>query len=370
MYRILYHGPDTITYARLREDFPGDMRLVIEHNLDRLKENLSSAGTHGIILPLSDPGPDEYQYLRKVIRLPSSPGVIVAANPISAAQAVCCVRHGAFDCLAGPVNGTIMGACLNRMISRAEVKAFDDPVLIAGGSQLILSLLSRLADYADLPHPVLITGETGTGKELAAQTIHRRSSRRDGPFVAVNCAAYPDELLGSEMFGSRKGAFTGSVDRPGLIEGADGGTLFLDEIGDMSMQGQACLLRVIEEGTLRRMGSNLTRRIDVRVIAATNINLQDAIRSRSFRADLYYRLNLLGVTMPPLRKHREDIPALVRNYLETIVPGITWRVDSAAMASLLRYSWPGNVRELQSVILKATLSARNSIILPKDLRFG
>jgi len=370
MYRILYHGTDKVTYTRLKDGFPSDMRLEAEHDWDRLKSTLVSSKTHGIILPLNNPGPEDYHLMKRVISLPGVPGVIVTATGISAAQAVCCMRHGAFDCLTGPVNGTVMGACLYRMIGPGIREESENPPLITGSSREVSDLLSRLKEYAGLPYPLLITGETGTGKELAARTVHRESPRRDGPLVAVNCAAFSDDLLGSEMFGSKKGAFTGSVDRPGLIESADGGTLFLDEIGELSIQGQACLLRVIEERTLRRLGSNHSRQVDVRVIAATNRNLQSSIRNGQFRADLYYRINLLGVTMPPLRKRRQDIPEIARKYLVYLRPDVNWRIEAGALAILARYGWPGNVRELQSVLLKATLSARNGIVLPGDIRLN
>jgi transcriptional regulator with PAS, ATPase and Fis domain len=224
-----------------------------------------------------------------------------------------------------------------------------------------------LEKYSDLPYPVLITGETGSGKELAARTIHSQSNRRSGPFTAVNCASFPDDILGSELFGSRRGAFTGSVDRPGLFESSNGGTLFLDEIGELSIQGQACLLRVIEDGEVRRIGANTTRAVDVRVVAATNRDLRYSMKNGIFRSDLFYRLNLLGVTVPPLRKRREDIPDLSRDYLRKIRSDVHWRVESAAMALLVRHAWPGNVRELQSVLLRATLTAENGVLRAGDI---
>jgi DNA-binding NtrC family response regulator len=367
MYRILYLGQDKNTYTRLRDGFPIHMHLEPEHERNRLKERLSVSKTHGIILPFHSPGLEDFGFLKRIIGTPNVPGVIVTASYMTAPQAVCCMRHGAFDCLVGPVNGEVMGACLNRMIRPEKRKNQTPERLIAGRSQVVEKLLDRLEKYSDLPYPVLITGETGSGKELAARTIHSQSNRRCGPFTAVNCASFPDDILGSELFGSRRGAFTGSVDRPGLFESSNGGTLFLDEIGELSIQGQACLLRIIEDGVVRRIGANTTRAVDVRVVAATNRDLRYSMKNGIFRSDLFYRLNLLGVTVPPLRKRREDIPDLSRNYLRKIRSDVHWRVESAAMALLVRHSWPGNVRELQSVLLRATLSAENGVLRAGDI---
>lgn len=367
MYRILYLGQDINTYSRLREGFPSHMRLEPSYERTHLKESLSFSKTHGIILPLSYPGPEDLGFLKKVIGTPGAPGVIVTANFMTAPQAVCCMRFGAFDCITGPVDGRLIGASLERMIRPASSEVEKTDQLIAGSSQAVAKLTDRLVKYSDLPFPVLITGETGSGKELAARMIHRCGDRRGGPLTAVNCASFPDDILGAEMFGSKKGAFTGSVDRPGLFECSSGGVLFLDEIGELSIQGQACLLRIIEEGKVRRMGSNTTRPVNVRIIAATNRDLRVSMKLGTFRSDLFYRLNILGVTVPPLRKRKEDIPILTRNYLNEIRGDIHWRIDSSALAILVRYNWPGNVRELQSVLLRATLSAENGFLTAGDI---
>lgn len=367
MYRILYLGQDKITYSRLREDFPLHMRLEPAFRRSHLKESLSSSETHGIILPLPSPGPEDLGFLKSVIGTPGAPGVIVTANFMTPAQAVCCMRQGAFDCITGPVNGKLVGASLERLIRPASVETRQTDRLIAGSSQVVERLTDRLIKYSDLDHPVLITGETGSGKELAARMIHRFGDRSGGPFTAVNCATFPDDIIGSELFGSKRGAFTGSVDRPGLFESSTRGVLFLDEIAELSLQGQACLLRIIEDGQVRRIGSNTSRAVDVRIIAATNRDLRVAVKNGLFRSDLFYRLDILGITVPPLRKRKEDIPVLTRNYLKKIRGDIRWRIDSGALAVLVRYDWPGNVRELQSVLLRATLSAENGVLKAGDL---
>jgi transcriptional regulator with PAS, ATPase and Fis domain len=269
------------------------------------------------------------------------------------------------------MNYDAVGACLNRMILPVKppenTGKYPGEDLLAGNSPAVVSLRRRLIKYSDLCFPVLITGETGSGKDLAAKTIHLHSPRNNQPFVTINCASYPEDLLTTEMFGSHKGAFTGSTDRPGLFESADKGTLFLDEIGELSIRSQGSLLRVIEDGYIRRIGSFKTKKVNVRIIAATNRNLRQCIREGTFRSDLFYRLNLLGVSVPPLRRRKEDIPVLARNYLAEIQQEIPLTVENAALTLLARYNWPGNVRELQSVLLRASLFAERGKIRKSDI---
>ncbi len=372
MYRILYVGQNSADYSRLRDSLPIFMKLEPQHERINLQATLRSVKPQGIILPISNPGPDDFSFLKKIIGIPRVPGVIVTANYMTAAQAVSCMRFGAYDCLTGPISGEVVGACLTRMIQPASP---DDNTLdelntrpfLAGKSSAVTALRDRLLKYSEMPYPVLITGETGSGKELAAKTIHFQSNRRKGPFTAVNCASYSDELLGSEMFGSLKGAFTGSTDRPGLFEASSGGTLFLDEIGELSLRGQASLLRVIEEGYIRRMGSHRTKNINVRIIAATNQDLRKNMKLGTFRNDLFYRINLLGVTVPPLRRRKGDIPGLSRDYLKTIPGEIPLKIENSALSVLIRHNWPGNVRELQSILLKASITAENGRLRASDI---
>lgn len=365
MYRILYVGQNSTDYSQLRDSLPVFMKLEPRTEQINLQAALRSVKPHGIILPLSNPGPDEFSFLKKIIDIPRAPGIIVTADYITAAQAVSCMRFGAYDCLPGPVSGEVVGACLSRMIQ--PVHSDENALFLAGNSSAVTELRDRLLKYSEMPYPVLINGETGSGKELAAKTIHFLSNRRKGPFTAVNCASYSDELLGSEMFGSLKGAFTGSTDRPGLFEASSGGTLFLDEIGELSLRGQASLLRVIEEGYIRRIGSYRTKNINVRIIAATNQDLRKNIKLGTFRNDLFYRINLLGVTVPPLRRRKGDIPRLTRDYLKTLPGEFLWKIENSALSVLLRYNWPGNVRELQSVLLKASITAENGRLRASDI---
>jgi transcriptional regulator with PAS, ATPase and Fis domain len=229
-----------------------------------------------------------------------------------------------------------------------------------------------LRDAARSDAKVLITGESGVGKELAARTIHAFSPRSSGPLVALNSAGVPDTLLESELFGHVRGSFTGAYrDRPGLLELARGGTVMLDEVGEMSLRMQALLLRFLETGEIQPVGSDRPRtRVDVRVIAMTNRRLVDQMAAKAFREDLYYRLNVIHIVVPPLRERRDDIPALVDQFLRTSVQryGVEPpEMSPEAMACLIEYSWPGNVRELKNVIERCVVRTRERVIVPSDL---
>ncbi len=216
---------------------------------------------------------------------------------------------------------------------------------------------------------MLVRGASGTGKELVARALHSNSPRRNRPLVTINCAALQENLLESELFGHEKGAFTGAVAaKPGLVEVAEGGTLFIDEIGEMAPGLQAKLLRVLEDGHYRRVGGTREMNADVRVVAATNRDLAEEIKNGRFREDLYYRLNVVSIFLPPLRERREDIPELVEHFLTTRQIGpLRSRVDAEALKALMAYSWPGNVRELANVLERAQILAENQVITVEDL---
>ena len=241
---------------------------------------------------------------------------------------------------------------------------------IVGDSAVMQQLRGEIARLAGLPLPVLILGETGTGKELVAQALHDQSGRR-GNFVPVNCGSVPRELVESELFGHERGAFTGAdARRAGLFQEADGGTLFLDEIGELPEQLQPRLLRALESGVIRPVGSSRELRVHVRVVAATHVNLERAVAAGRFRRDLLYRLNAAVITTPPLRARRADIPLLVERILrEEAAHGLRCRVSEAAMAALLQHSWPGNVRELKNVLRRAA-ALGGAVLEPHDLTFG
>jgi transcriptional regulator with GAF, ATPase, and Fis domain len=242
---------------------------------------------------------------------------------------------------------------------RAEISERDRHQEIVGRSEAIQKVLDQLQQVAPTDISVLILGETGTGKELVARAVHSRSARSDQPLVKVNCATLPDNLIESELFGHERGAFTGASSRQlGRFELADGGTIFLDEIGDLPPALQAKLLRVLQEGEFERLGSAKTLRVNVRVIAATNRDLQRALRNGTFREDLYYRLNVYPIKVPPLRERQEDIEPLATAFLAQAGQGLGRRfhgIPRDTLQSLLRYRWPGNVRELQNVIERAAV---------------
>jgi len=242
---------------------------------------------------------------------------------------------------------------------------------LLGKSESIKKVLEQVAKVAPTGARVLISGESGTGKELVAREIHERSKRSRGPFVKINCAAIPEDLIEAELFGSVKGAYTGSVaTREGKFEEANGGTLFLDEVGDMSLRVQTKLLRILQEGELEKVGDNKTIKVDVRVIAATNKDLGEEVSSGRFREDLYFRINVVPIVSPPLRTHREDIPLLANAFLdaycaENDLPKKTFH--ESVMESLKRYSWPGNIRELRNQIERMVIMSTGNVIRPDDL---
>jgi two-component system response regulator HydG len=243
---------------------------------------------------------------------------------------------------------------------------------IVGRSDALRELLGRVVRVAATEATVLVTGESGTGKELVARAIHRGSRRADKPFVPVNCAAITATLLESELFGHAKGAFTGaSRARRGLFEEANGGTLFIDEIGETELSSQAKLLRALQEGEIRRVGESLPLKVDVRVIAATNQDLKLAVAEKRFREDLYYRLAVVPLRIPPLRERAEDIPLLAQHFVERFVKrsGEQRSLSPEAMQKLLEYPWPGNVRELENMIEHAAALATSPVLGAADIRF-
>jgi two-component system nitrogen regulation response regulator GlnG len=293
------------------------------------------------------------------------------------------MKFGAFDYVMKPFDQAKLLALVEKALQAgrdlasattsrgARIDPSDFAEGIVGNSELMQAVLKAIGQVAASEATVLVTGESGTGKELVARSIHRHSLRAKGPFVAVNCAAIPENLIESELFGHEKGAFTGATaQKPGKFELCDGGTIFLDEIGDMSLTTQTKVLRAIQEGEIQRVGGTGTIKVSVRLLAATNKDLEAMVADRRFREDLFYRLNVFRIRLPSLRDRREDISLLVDYMLQRLANGRKLRarrLSPEALEILLRHDWPGNVRELENVIQRAGVLAKGDAILAKDL---
>jgi len=294
-------------------------------------------------------------------------------------SAVDAMKLGAYDYIEKPFRVEKMRLLLQRMAEKVRLvtenaflrervnteESLDGIIGTSANIQDVLRMISRLKDTRT---PVLISGESGTGKELVARAIHFRGTMAQTPFVAVDCGSLVPTLMESELFGYEKGAFTGATKtKAGLFQAANGGTIFLDEIGELPLEMQAKLLRVLQEKEVRPVGSNSNVTVDVRVIAATNRDLEAAYRDGTFRKDLYFRLNVVTVHLPALRDRRSDIPMLVHHFLDRYAQGANLQVTSAAMKSLLHYDWPGNVRELENCVARAVTLGDHHIIDVQDL---
>jgi len=300
----------------------------------------------------------------------------------TAQTAIEAMKYGAFDYVMKPFDPQrVLTLAENAFKVHADLRAAGDykPTLntedykegIVGSSAVMQEVFKVIGQVTASDVTVMITGESGSGKELVARSIWKHSHRATKPFIAVNCAAIPDNLIESELFGHEKGSFTGATgQRIGKFELCDGGTIFLDEIGDMALATQTKILRVLQQGDIQRVGGTETIRVDVRIIAATNKELEEMVKAKTFREDLYYRLNVVRIKMPPLRDRPEDIPQIVDFCLQNLVKQRKARVSKLApeaMAVLIRHRWPGNVRELENVIYRSAVIAQGDAILVKDL---
>jgi DNA-binding NtrC family response regulator len=307
-----------------------------------------------------------------------SPVIVITAFG-SVEQAVAMVKRGAYGYLTKPFQTAELLRVIEEALARTEPQREQarlrreqpqTPARIIGASRPVRALFELMARAARSAATVLITGESGTGKELIARAIHEQSERK-GAFVPVNCAAIPAELIESELFGHTGQAFTGArAARAGLFETADAGTIFLDEIGELPLQVQPKLLRVLQEGALRRVGADRESKVNVRVLAATNRDLERDVREGRFREDLYWRLNVIHLHAPPLRERPFDIPLLVEHFINKLAAGSgapPLEITNEALAALTAYTWPGNVRELENTVERAVALARGSVLTPEDL---
>ena len=322
------------------------------------------------------------EILEKARALNPPATVIVITGFGSIETAVDAMKKGAYDYLRKPFELEELRLTVQRALSyndaisenvylRKQLKRAIQFNQIIGASAAMKAVFKTIERVADSDSTVLVLGESGTGKELVARALHYNSKRRFAPFVPINCSALPEHLLESELFGHRKGAFTGAIaDKKGLFQEADGGTILLDEIGSMSAVLQSRLLRVLQDREVRRVGDNTPIYVNVRVVAATNEPLEKRIKENTFREDLYYRLNVIPIVLPPLRERQEDIPLLVSHFLANKVharSGKPFQLTKQAMDALMHYSWPGNVRELENAIQRACALSESEIIHVSDL---
>jgi len=345
---------------------------TVEEGISQLQKHKP----HCLLLDYRLPGKDGIEMLRWLKKENINIPVIMLTAYGTIEKAVEAMKLGAFHYLVKPVDPTVLLETIKEAISKHEILSHQEDISykfpeIIAKSQAMREIFYIIEMVADSNSNVLITGESGTGKELVARAIHRLSKRKNNPFIVVDCATIPDNLLESELFGYEKGAFTGATERKiGLIELANSGTIFLDEIGDLSLNLQKKLLRFLQEREIQRLGSLNKIKVDVRVIAATNRDLERAVKEGVFREDLYWRLNVVRIHLPPLRERKEDIPLLVQHFVQKFakennrpIPTI----EPEVLDVLLNYDWPGNVRELANVIERAVILSTSGVISLKHL---
>jgi two-component system nitrogen regulation response regulator NtrX len=334
---------------------------------------------HLVFLDVKMAGMDGMEALKKLRELDPAATVVMISGHATIRTAVEATQAGAYEILEKPLDTDRILVMLRNALSHLDLQeenarlkqSIDAPFEIVGKTPVMRALMEKIEKVAATPARVLITGDNGTGKELVARALHRMSPRATKPFVEVNCAAIPGELIESELFGHMKGSFTGAIsDRAGKFEQANKGTLFLDEIGDMSLAAQAKVLRVLQDNVITRIGGAKPISVDVRVIAATNKTLENEIAAGKFREDLYYRLNVVPIHVPPIRERREDIPTLAQYFAATLsaregIPPRTFTQD--ALERLSSLDWPGNVRELRNTVERLLILAPDSQISARDI---
>jgi len=339
-----------------------------------------------VILDVIMPEINGIEVLKKIKEIDGSMDVIMVTASKEVKPAVDCLKFGAFDYIIKPFEVEDLLSTIRKALERRKIimenlylkQALDERASmdeLIGKNEKIRNIYDIIENVADSDSTVLISGESGTGKEIVAETIHKKSKRANKPYVIVNCAAIPENLLESEMFGHERGSFTGALDRHiGKFELASGGTIFLDEIGEMPMTMQVKLLRAVQEGVIERIGGEKSIPIDIRIIAATNLDLKKAIQEKKFREDLYYRLNVIPINIPPLRDRIEDIPLFINYFIDKYNNELNKNIKyitGEALNIFRNYSWPGNVRELENLIERIVTLSKDDHIdtthLPKDI---
>jgi len=357
-------------------------RVVLASDGRAALERVQAGGVDLIVTDLRMPGLTGLELLRAAKAIRPDVDVILLTAFGTVEEAVKAMKDGAYDFLTKPFRREQLLKLVDKALERRDLieqnkalkKQLEDiraKGQMIGASPAFRRMLTLVEQIADSSATILIQGESGAGKELVARAIHERSGRRAGPFVAVNCAALPETLLESELFGYEKGAFTGAAGRKeGRFELAHGGTLFLDEVGDLSLVTQPKILRVLQEGEFERLGGTRSLQVDVRIVAATNQDVADMVKEKRFREDLYYRLNVITVRVPPLRERHEDIRVLAQHYLRVYAAKNGRKLEgfsNEALERLESYAWPGNVRELENLIERTVLLARKDRLDAEDL---
>jgi DNA-binding NtrC family response regulator len=380
-HHLLVVDDDKVTRELLREVFEGEgYRVRLAPSGEEALAMMEKERPSLVLSDIKMLGIDGLELLGRIRKRYPDSLVILMTGFGNLDGAVRAIQEGAFDYISKPFKIQELKALVARAQKqwkslreqgRPQVVPVQPPRrTLIGHSPMIVDVYKNLARAAMSASSVLITGESGTGKELVARAIHEHGARKDKKLVAINCGALTDTLLESELFGHAKGAFTGAVaEKRGLLEEADGGTLFLDEIGDISPSLQVKLLRVLQDGEFKPVGSNETKTVDLRVVAATHRNLEEMIRAGKFRDDLYYRLKVIEIRLPPLRERLEDLPELVGHFVAHYSDANGKRISHVspeAMELLSKYAWPGNVRELEHSIERAVAMSGSSVLFPED----
>lgn len=389
MYKLLIVDDEQSVRYSFKKLLNSPNYLIVEaSNACDAFEAFKSEKPNLVILDIEMPGKDGIQVLKEMKELsPKVPVIIITAYG-SGDRVIKAMKYGAYEYIEKPFDipkliSVIEDALKNssneeqkqngEIQKRKSVKYYREDTLV-GESPAINEVFKLIGRVATSDASILIVGESGTGKELVARAIHKYSDRADKQFIAINCAAIPEALLESELFGYEKGAFTGADrQKQGKFEEAHNGTLFLDEIGDMSLALQAKVLRILQEGTLERLGGTKTIKVDARIVAATNRNLENDKTDKVFREDLYYRLKVITISLPPLRMRKEDIPLLAQHFLIKHSKGVrkdTLTLTPESMQHLMDYHWPGNIRELENVIERAVILSKGNVISPDFLFEG
>ena len=383
---ILVADDDSSIRSLLKQLLSDEGYAVVEATTGtEVVEKVKDSNPDLVIMDVRMPELDGIEALSKLKVSSPKTSVLIMTAFGSSNNAIRAMELGAFDYITKPFELDKISHTVKRVIEyrdltsevqvlRDEISSLVQTERIVGNSPAMQEVYKTVGKVAKADATVLITGESGTGKELVAEALHYNSNRRSGPIVKVSCAALPETLLEAELFGHEKGSFTGAMtQRRGRFEMADKGTIFLDEIGEMSLPMQTKLLRVLQERKIERVGSSLPIKVDIRIICATNKDLQRQVEQQKFRDDLFYRLNVINIHMPPLRDRKEDIPALVEHFLAKHRYSATAQpaaISEEALKRLMEYDWPGNVRELENVVERAVVLSRGQIITSRELPFG